>query len=87
MCSCLCRYQGAEETASQIINRGGKALAIHLDVTNSESWKNTFRRTVENFGTVHILCNIAGISEAVNIVDLDEEDFDRMIGVNLKVSI
>lgn len=76
--------KGADETALSISHAEGRALAMKMDVSNSNSWRILLDRTIQNFGRVDILCNIAGISESVNIVDLPEEDFDRMIDVNLK---
>lgn len=76
--------KGADETALSISHAEGRALAMKMDVSNSNSWRILLDRTIQNFGKVDIFCNIAGISESVNIVDLPEEDFDRMIDVNLK---
>lgn len=75
---------GEEEIASKIKTAGGKALAVRTDVTQSDDWKALLDKTLQEYGRIDILCNIAGISESVNIVDLKEEDFDRMIAVNLK---
>lgn len=76
--------RGADETALAISHAEGRALAMKMDVSDSNCWRILLDRTIQNFGKVDILCNIAGISESVNIVDLPEEDFDKMIAVNLK---
>ena len=76
--------KGAEETAYAITAAGGEAIGITIDITKADQWKSLMEQTKNTFGTVHILCNIAGISEAVNIVDLEEEAFDKMIAVNVK---
>lgn len=76
--------RGADETALSISHAEGRAVAMKMDVSNLNSWRILLDRTIQNFGKVDILCNIAGISESVNIVDLPEEDFDKMIDVNLK---
>lgn len=76
--------KGADETALAISHAEGRALAMKMDVSDSNSWRILLDRTIQNFGKIDILCNIAGISESVNIVDLNEEDFDKIIDVNLK---
>ncbi|MBM4761079.1 glucose 1-dehydrogenase [Bacillus sp. B15-48] len=84
-CAVVCAdIQGEEETASEIIQAGGKALAVKTDVSKLDNWQRLLEKTRQEYKTVNILCNIAGISEAVDIVDLTEEDFDKMINVNLK---
>ncbi|MBU8905793.1 SDR family NAD(P)-dependent oxidoreductase [Desertibacillus haloalkaliphilus] len=84
-CAVICAdIKGEEETAAKINEAGGRALAIKSDVSSLNSWEELLKKTIDEFGTVNILCNIAGISEAVDIVDLTEEQFDNMINVNLK---
>lgn len=76
--------KGAEETAEEIKNDGGKSLAVTMDVSRADDWKKVIEQTLETFEKVNILCNIAGTSEAVDILDITEEEFDRMININLK---
>lgn len=74
----------ADETAEEIKQSGGKALAIPLDVTKWDQWTSLIEKTEAEFGKVDILCSIAGISEATNIIELTEEQFDLMMNVNVK---
>jgi|HigsolmetaAR204D_1030405.scaffolds.fasta_scaffold00003_7 NAD(P)-dependent dehydrogenase (short-subunit alcohol dehydrogenase family) len=76
--------KGYEETAAEIRQSGGKAIGIHLDVSKWDQWTALMEKTEAEFGTVDALCGIAGISEATNIIDLTEEQFDRMMDVNVK---
>lgn len=76
--------KGAEESAKAIQDDGGTAIGVHLDVTQLDSWKEAKEKAISEFRSVDVLCNIAGISEAVDIVDLEENDFDNMININLK---
>jgi NAD(P)-dependent dehydrogenase (short-subunit alcohol dehydrogenase family) len=76
--------KNADRTASQIVKAGGNALAVAGDVSESEDWENVLNAALANFGHVDILCNIAGIAEATNVVDSSEEQFERVINVNLK---
>lgn len=76
--------KNAEATAKEIQDAGGEAIALELNVTNLESWESAKEETLKKFGRIDVLANIAGISEAVDIVDLEEKDFDNMININLK---
>jgi NAD(P)-dependent dehydrogenase (short-subunit alcohol dehydrogenase family) len=76
--------KGSEESAQEIQKAGGTAMGVELDVTQLDSWKAAKEKTISEFGRIDVLCNIAGISEAVDIVDLEEADFDKMININLK---
>lgn len=63
---------------------GDHALAWHVDVTSSESVKSMIDETVNRFGRLDVLVNNAGLGVAANVVDTTEEDFDRVVSVNLK---
>ena len=76
--------KGFEETAKEITEAGGKAIGVELDVSKLDSWKQAVDHTMKEFGALDALANIAGIPEAVDIVDLEEEAFDKMMNVNLK---
>ncbi|TVP86159.1 MAG: SDR family oxidoreductase [Alkalicoccus sp.] len=76
--------KGFEETAKEITDAGGKAIGVELDVSKLDSWKQAVDHTMKEFGALDALANIAGIPEAVDIVDLEEEAFDKMMNVNLK---
>lgn len=76
--------KGADVTAEEIRQQGGKALAVVLDVSKWDQWVNLLEKTEAEFGKVDCLVGNAGISEATNIIDLTEEEFDRMMNVNVK---
>ena len=54
--------EGAQETANTIQQRTGKAIAIHLDVTDQDAFGEAMKRTAEEFGGFDILFNNAGIA-------------------------
>lgn len=74
---------GVEDTVTQIKQAGGAAVAIHLDVADPESTRDAVKTLVEQYGKLNALCNIAGILRFDNTLDLDIEDFNRVIQVNL----
>jgi len=74
----------AEETANIISGEGGLALPFRADVTRSGDVEAMVRACVADFGRVDILDNNVGIAEIGGVVELPEEQWDRVIAVNLK---
>ncbi|MDK2919934.1 MAG: hypothetical protein PWQ37_2667 [Candidatus Petromonas sp.] len=73
-----------EKVASEIIAMGRDALALPTDVSKQESIQNLVDRTVEKFEKIDILVNNAGTAVTQKAEDLTEEDWDRVININLK---
>ena len=64
---------------------GGKAIAVGADVSKKSDVTAMVAETVKQFGTVDILVNNAGIEAPPALVqDLSEEQWDRVLGINLK---
>jgi len=74
----------AEETAKEIEGTGQKAMAIKVDVANSEEVERMVQTILERFGHIDILVNNAGIARDKLILRMSEEDWDVVLGVNLK---
>lgn len=62
----------------------GRCLPIEGDVTERGCAARAVESTLERFGALDILVNNAGITHAAGFLDLSEEDFDRVLAVNLK---
>ncbi|MBV1878456.1 MAG: glucose 1-dehydrogenase [Pseudomonadales bacterium] len=73
-----------ETNAETIRQAGGEAQFIKLDVTAAASWENAVAKAVSLFGGVDILVNNAGIYIPKPIMESSEEDFARLIAVNLE---
>lgn len=72
-------------TVDKIKSAGGKAIAIAADVSKKSEVAAMVAETVMQFGTVDILVNNAGIEGAPCLTpDLSEEQWDRVMNVNLK---
>ena len=65
---------------------GREALAVHTDVSEETECERLLQACVERFGHCDILLNNAGIIAAGSILDVTTEDFDRVLGVNLRGS-
>ena len=73
-----------EATAGMIRALGRKALALVADVGDIDSIDRMTRKVVGEFGTIDILVNNAGVTRRAYIMDLTEEDWDRIMRVNGK---
>ncbi len=69
---------------SEIVEQGGEALAVSMDVSNRESVADAFETMQKNSGLVSILVNNAGIVGQEMAIELSEEVFDDVINTNLK---
>ena len=76
---------GAEETAQQAIAAGGDAIALHMDVTEPDSWQAGLAKATEKYGRINVLYNNAGGSTQVDdtAVDVPLEEFWRAIKLDL----
>ncbi len=77
------RLAECEETAAAIRAAGGDALAVHLDLADSESIDQFAKAALEAFDGVEILVSNAALNVAGSVVDTDPEAFDRVLGVNV----
>lgn len=73
----------AQEVVRQIETSGGKALAIHADISKPEDVKNMVERTVEEFGRLDVMVNNAGMEEKMPFLDTPFEVWENVIAVNL----
>jgi 3-oxoacyl-[acyl-carrier protein] reductase len=73
-----------EEEASNLRSEGYTAAAYSLDVTDRAGIEALAAEVVEKFGRIDILVNNAGITLDAKVTRMTEEQFDRVIDVNLK---
>lgn len=74
-----------DETAAEIIDAGGKAIAVEADTTDEASMRALVSRTIEKFGRLDIVVANAGINGVwAPIEDLKPDEWDKTITVNLK---
>ena len=75
---------GAEQIANQVRDFGCKAIVVKADVSSKVQVQKLFHVTLETFDTVDILVNNAGLYPHSSLVDMTEEEWDTVFGVNLK---
>ena len=77
--------EGSRETVRLIEEQGGRAIAVKCDVTRSEDIRAALDKTVEEFGGLDVAFNNAGVEQKnLAIADIDEDEFERLMGVNLR---
>jgi glucose 1-dehydrogenase len=83
--------EGAIITICDVLDEEGKAAAksidahyLHCDVSKSSDVQALVAAVVKQHGAIDILVNNAGVSVVKDFLDVTEEDFDRVIGINLK---
>jgi len=75
---------GGMALVRDIATAGGMAIFCRADVGEKRDAERLVAHAVEHFGRLDVLVNNAGIVHAAEFVDLAEEDFDRVLRVNLK---
>lgn len=68
----------------EIKNKGGGASFIKADISKFRECEFLVKESIKIYSKIDILCNNAGIGIVGTVVDTKEEDFDRIISVNLK---
>lgn len=78
----------SEEKAETVINncknKGAEVLFIQGDVSSYSSCEETIKKSVEKFGGIYALVNNAGILRDALLMRMTEEQFDKVIDINLK---
>ena len=77
----------AEESVAMIREEGGEGSTYQADVTKAEQCQGMVNAAVERYGRLDILDNNVGMSQRGTVVDVTEEEWDRIIAVNLKSMI
>jgi 3-oxoacyl-[acyl-carrier protein] reductase len=79
-------FENAEKSAENVLANGGDASATLINVADPENVKVAFDSILKEFKPVDILINNAGITKDGLFVRMKEDDWDRVLAVNLKGS-
>ena len=77
------RKDRLDELCARIQATGGNALAVEADVLDRAAMRRAFDAAQSAFGTVTILLNNAGVAQSVRALDMTEEEWRRVISVDL----
>jgi NAD(P)-dependent dehydrogenase (short-subunit alcohol dehydrogenase family) len=75
---------GAERTAGEVKAAGRRAVALATDVTRRADLESMAARTLADLGKIDILVNNAGIYRAAATLEVTEEHWDAVLGINAK---
>ena len=81
---CDINVAACEKVVRSIADAGGSAMAVHLDVTDKASVAAMVASVMQAWGRVDTLVNNAGIVQDAQLKKMTDEQFDRVIDVNLK---
>lgn len=76
--------ENANKVAKEIQALGRKSLAVVADVTNSSQVNAMFDKVLAEFRKLDVMINNAGIAHVKAVVEMAEEDWDRVMTVNTK---
>jgi NAD(P)-dependent dehydrogenase (short-subunit alcohol dehydrogenase family) len=74
----------AETIAAEIRQTNGEAIAIQVDVGDKQNVAEMVRQALNRYGQIDYLLNGAGVMSRVPVVDMSEEEWDRVLRINLK---
>ena len=74
---------GAEKVVAEIKAKGGKAVAVHGDVSKSADVTHLFAETKKAYGKLDVLVNNAGVFKFVPVEQTTEEEYQRQFGINV----
>ena len=77
------REELAEKVALEIQADGGKAQPLRIDITDAEQVQTAINQIVNQYGSLDILINNAGVDVTLSIEELSVADWERIIAVNL----
>jgi 3-oxoacyl-[acyl-carrier protein] reductase len=75
---------GAKTTADEIVAAGGRAVAQATDVTRRADIDGLVDRAVAEFGRLDVMGNIAGVPFNKLVQEVTDEEFERILAINLK---
>ena len=74
----------AEETLASILDEGGEASVMEADVTVEAECQGIIQQAVECYGSLNILFNNVAVISSGTVVDVEEQEWDRVMRINLK---
>src|SRR5262245_33501321 len=75
---------GAEETLRNVEAAGRRGLIVKADLSSTTEVRKLVAAAIEHFGRLDILVNNAGVETHAPFWEVTEEDYDRVLNVNLK---
>ena len=77
------RREKLEATVAELAASGAKASCVSMDITDAESVSNGLKEATKD-GSITLLVNSAGVSSKTFLLDTPEDEWDQVLGTNLK---
>ena len=74
----------AETVAKTILDNGGEALPLQVDVSRSDDVQNMIEQAISRYGRIDVLFNNAGISPSGSVTEITEQEWDECLNIDLK---
>ena len=75
---------GAQEIIKEINNDGGISVAYEMDASKKNNFENSLNKIIKKFGRIDVLINGAGINSPTPILEINENEWDKIMSVQLK---
>ncbi|MBI1885554.1 MAG: glucose 1-dehydrogenase [Chloroflexi bacterium] len=76
--------EGAARVAEQIMDAGGEGASLQVDVAREADVQGMVAETVQRWGGLDVQFNNAGVGYGMPVTSVSEEDWDRLLSINLK---
>ncbi len=76
--------EATTEELAKITASGGRAVGIDADVSNVDDLQKMIDLAVTTFGSLDVIVNNAGVETRTSVIDTTEEQYDHVMGINLK---
>ena len=76
--------EATDALVKQVQSLGGRVIGVKADISQLAELRNLFATAVKEFGRVDIMVNNAGIETRTSILDTTEEEYEKVLAVNLK---
>jgi NAD(P)-dependent dehydrogenase (short-subunit alcohol dehydrogenase family) len=77
-------FEGCQQVVEKIKKEKGEAFAVKCDISKKSEVDNLIQQTIKNYGKIDILVNNAGIFPFKPFLEMSEQDFEKVIDINLK---
>lgn len=74
----------AQQAADKLDNGAGHVLALELDIRQPQAFEQALKAIETRFGSPEVLVNNAALTPATPVMEIDVEEFDRVISTNLR---
>ncbi len=76
--------EDCQKVVEEIKDKGGEAVAVECDISDKSAVEKMIEKAKETFGRVDVLVNNAGIVEFRDFLEMKEEEWDKVININLR---